>query len=76
MQVLTPSACCATLCAITSRRDHFALFRAYVGNGVNPNPNARETTRKHCFSRFTRFHAGPFTRDHADSEEVRLESHL
>ena len=61
MRVLTPSACCATLCAITSRvaiSRHFARMCERAGNGVI----IRETARKRYFSRFTRFHACPFTR--------------
>ena len=54
MRVLTPSACCATLCAITLRA-YFSLFRAYAGNGVI----MRERARKRYFSRFSGF-SGPF----------------
>ena len=40
MRVLTPSACCTTLCAITLR-GYFSLFRAYAGNGVIIRERAR-----------------------------------
>ena len=62
MRVLTPSACCATLCAITSRvaiSRHFARMRERAGNGVIIRKHARNREKTLLLA----LHACPFTRD-------------
>ena len=68
MRVLTPSACCATLCAITSRvaiSRHFAHMRERAGNGVIIRKHARNREKTlllalHAVSRVP-FHPGKST---------------
>ena len=76
MRVLTPSACCATLCAITSRvaiSRHFARMRERAGNGVIIRKHARNREKTlllalHAVSRVP-FHPGIVVVDYSNESQ-------